>query len=62
MREANYNTRTLKFNNFPEFQNVISNSPSLTHERHYDALGTKIDMWLYSLFIYYLFHLHIFCR
>ena len=42
------NTWTLKFENFSEFQNVIIDKPMLptTRERHYDALRTKIDMWL----------------
>ena len=31
--------------NFSHFQNVISND-SPTRRRHYDALRTKIDMWL----------------
>ena len=48
MREANYNTWTLKFDNFSELQNVISDSlpspPPVTHDRHYDALRAKIDM------------------
>ena len=35
--------RTLKFNNFSHFQNVISNN-SPTRERYYDALSTKTDM------------------
>ena len=35
----------LKFDNFSEFQNMISDSLP-THERHYDVLSTKIDMWL----------------
>ena len=43
MREANYNTGTLKFDNFSEFQNVISDG-LLTLKRHHDALSTKIDM------------------
>ena len=36
------NPGTLKFDNFSEFQNVISDSP--TPWRHYDTLRTKIDM------------------
>ena len=33
------------FNNFSEFQNDISDSPPTSHhQRHYDALRTKIDM------------------
>ena len=45
------NLWTLKFDNFSEFHNVINDS-SPSPERHYDALRTKIDMWLipYSLF------------
>ena len=35
----------MKFDNISEFQNVISDSPSQP-QRHYDALRTKIDMWL----------------
>ena len=37
------NLRTFKFDNFSEFQNLISGSPP-AHQRHYDALRTKIDM------------------
>ena len=40
------NSWTLEFDNFFDFQNVISDSPPFTPERHYDALRTKIDMWL----------------
>ena len=36
---------TLKFDNFTDFPNVISDRPP-TPERHYDALRTKINMWL----------------
>ena len=46
IREANYNTWTFKFDNFSEFQNVISDTLPLTRERCYDSLHTKIDMWL----------------
>ena len=42
-REANYSTLNINFDNFPEFQSVISDSPS-TRERHYHVLCTKIDM------------------
>ena len=44
------NSWALKFDNFSEFQNVISDrppspaSPSPSHKRHYNALRTKIDM------------------
>ena len=34
-----------KFDNFSEYQNVISDSTP-SRKRHYDALRTKIDMWL----------------
>ena len=37
-----WNSWALKFDNFSEFQNVISDA----HHSHYDALRTKIDMWL----------------
>ena len=46
------NSRALKFDNFSEFQNVISDSspplplPRPQPQRYYDALRTKIDMWL----------------
>ena len=43
---VNDNSWTLKFDNFSHFQNVISNNPPLTRERHYDVLRTKIDMLL----------------
>ena len=38
----------LKFDNFSEFQNVISDSilPPFPPQRHYDALLTRIDIWL----------------
>ena len=39
------NSWALKFDNFLEFQNVISDS-SPTPQRHCDALRTKIYMWL----------------
>ena len=42
---VNSKSRTLKFDNFARFQNVISNNP-FSCERHYDALHKKIDMWL----------------
>ena len=37
------NSWVLKLDNFPEFQNVISDS---SPQRHYDALPTKTNMWL----------------
>ena len=40
------NSWTLKFDNFSKFQYVIRDTPSLTPERHYDALRTKKDMCL----------------
>ena len=40
------NSWALKFYNFSEFQNVISDSPPPTPQLHYDPLRTKIDMWL----------------
>ena len=39
------NSWTLKFDNFSELQNVITDNPP-TSQRHYHALRTKIDMWL----------------
>ena len=33
----------MNFDNFSEFQNVISDAPP-THERHNDVLRTKIDV------------------
>ena len=43
----NDNWSTLKFDNLSHFQNVIRNdSPPSKRKRHYDALRTKIDMWL----------------
>ena len=33
VKEASYSTWTFKFDNFSEFQNIISDSP-LTHEHH----------------------------
>ena len=41
------NLWALKFGNFPEFQNVIVIAPP-TPQCHYDAVRTKIDMWLTS--------------
>ena len=50
IREANYNTWSFKFDNFSEFQNVISNrSPASlppTPEHYYDPQSTKINIWL----------------
>ena len=41
------NSWTLKFDNFSEFQNVISDSsPTPPPELHYDELRAKINMWL----------------
>ena len=40
------NSRALKFDNFSEFQNVISDSLPPPPQRPYDALRTKIDMRL----------------
>ena len=39
---------TLKFDTFSPFQKVISNNlpPAPTRERHYDALCTKIEIWI----------------
>ena len=43
----NDNWWTLKFDNLSHFQNVIRNdSPPSKRKRHYNALRTKIDMWL----------------
>ena len=45
-------TWALKFDDFSEFQNVISDNPqppqppTFLPQRHFDALRTKIDMWL----------------
>ena len=39
------NSWALKFDNFSEFRNVISDSTP-NPQRHYGALRTKIDMWL----------------
>ena len=39
------NLWALKVYSFSKFQNVISDSPHIL-QRHYDALRTKIDMWL----------------
>ena len=42
------NSWTLKFYNFSDFQDVISDSahPTPTLEGHYEALCTKTDKWL----------------
>ena len=32
--------------NFRNFKTSLVTAPPTTHERHYDALRTKIDMWL----------------
>ena len=53
------NSWTLKFDNFSEFKNVISDSLS-SPKRHYDALRTKIDMWLTLKNTYFEEHLRTF--
>ena len=40
----NDNSLIVKFDNFSHFQNIISNNPLPTRERHYDALCTHIVM------------------
>ena len=37
---------SFEIDNFSEFQNVISDSAPHPPQRHYDALRTKIGMWL----------------
>ena len=47
IREGNFNYCSFKFDNFSQFQNVISDStPPLTpnRERHHYSLLTKVDM------------------